>query len=237
MASSRSKTRYLAQLAIEQFIERNIGHCYFLTFTEPPISENHPALWTKDEAEKKIKPFRDWCSRKGMGLIIIWQKQKRGSWHPHCLVDHYVDVNWCRPWMVARGWGQQMKFLSVFYKRGVGGGAWTVYEGASKLVPYLTRLVGYVTRDIGEGDKHKKVFSCQHDAKVGTVTHDGKRSWCWDKYEHAGSFLYAMGRPLFYELYERQPEFRDIDHIIRLGVEVASWQDVDPLWEFAFSSG
>ena len=248
MSSSRPKTRYLAELSIEQFIEHNSGRCWFWTFSEPPRfgdppSDNPavqarrdsfigplPARWSKDEAESHYKPFKDWCARRGVKMVTVWERQKRGSWHPHVLVNHYIDVNWLRPWMVERGWGPQMKVESLHHKRTVEGGRWTVFEGgAQHVIRYLTK---YLTKSrTGVEDYKKKIFSASKSVKVGN-TH-----FRWLPEIRPGAMLYHFGRSLFHQLYGELPTFRDMMACIRLGVEDTGWADVDFLWEFGFNRG
>lgn len=46
-----------------------------------------------------------------------------------------------------------------------------------------------------------------------------------------------MGRSLFIELYGRLPKFRDMRHVMRLGVEDTGWANIDFLWEFSIPDG
>jgi hypothetical protein len=90
----------------------------------------------------------------------------------------------------------------------------------------------------------KKVFGASHRVKAGTT------NFSWTPCEKAGAFLYAKGREFFLQLYGCPPgrwmkerdgrpgrwvlSFAEILSVIRLGVEVTGWADVDPLWSFAF---
>jgi len=185
-----------------------------------------------------LKPYTDWLTRHKISNIVIWQQQKRGSWHPHVVVNKYVDVNWARAWMMKRGWGPQMRFEPICYKRVVNGGAWIEVTSDNRLVNYLCRLIGYLVRDVdGQVASKVKTFQVSRVARVGTVTCDGKTAWNWVPWEKAGSYLYSKGRSLFFELHGVVPTFRDIGYIIRLGVEETGWANIDFLWEFGFPSG
>ena len=207
---------------------------YFWTFTEPGRKQDE-AYWTKDEAEKHFKPFKDLVRRRGGEYLVVWQLQKRGSWHPHVLTNQFIDVNWLRAWMVARGWGQQMRVERVVRKNmhvPDGHGGWkAVTFGAEKILHYLTRYLMRGFRSSPVDAVKKKCFGGTHRSKCGTV------KFCWDKYQKAGAWLYAMGKPLFIAIHGRLPKFSDMAFVIRLGVEDTGWADVDPLWEFGVPSG
>lgn len=217
-----SKSKFIAAESIAHYF-RTHNLVWFLTFSEPGRKQGE-ALWTKDEAEAKFKPFRDYCSRRKIELLVVWEQQKRGSWHPHCLVDGYVDVNWCRPWMVQRGWGQQMRFELLVGTRS-GDPSHT-----KKIIYYLTK---YLTKHSVEAaaSTKKKLFCGARRCKIGTT------AFKWLPTEKAGAYLYAMGRSLFIELYGRLPKFRDMRHVMRLGVEDTGWANIDFLWEFSIPDG
>lgn len=232
MGSTKPKTLYLAERSIEQFFARN-QDVWFITFTQPG---GDAPLWTKDQAERALKPFRDLCLRRGSELLVFWELQKRGAWHPHCLVNKRFDVNWVRSWMVARGWGQQMRFEWLTRHRKTSydgtGSAPTVTDytpGFDRLRRYLVK---YLTKSVVDGDqKHKKCFTAQGGAKCGTV------SFKWVPWVKAGSFLYAAGVEFFWLLYNRPPSFKHIGEVVRLGVEATGWASIDPWWEFNFPGG
>lgn len=227
-----SKALYIDQVSIERFLCRP-GATWYWTFT---FQEN---LRDKDVSEDRLKPLLDVIRRRGGDQVHVWELQKRGAWHLHMLVNIYLDVNWLRPFMVGRGWGPIMKGLQV--QKG-GNGHDT--ECPSKLLRYLVK---YLTKGSQEQKKcqrgawfdsldpdratvagqtfKKKLFGGSRSAMVGNTL------FKWVRWEKAGSYLYAVGRSLFWELYGRRPSIRDIHHVIRLGYEDSGWFDVDP-WYF-----
>ena len=232
VSDSRSKSVYLAKQSIEAFFSRNGVHVWFWTFTEPGRAAAEP-LWTKDEAEQHLKPFRDLCSRRGAELLVVWEPQSRGSWHPHCLVNQFFDVNWLRPWMVARGWGQQMKALycpACASRMSPFSPAWRERSQAvGGVIRYLTK---YLTKSwVGPVGLKKKRFSGTAVTKVGVTR------FKWLPEFHPGAYLYAMGKDLWRQLYGVEPSFHDVWGVIRLGVEDSGWAEIDPLWQFGFPSG
>jgi len=236
VASSKAKTLEVARLSIAQYFRRNLDAdraVYFWTFSEPGRAAGE-SLWTKDEAEAHFKPFRDLCARRGIELIAVWERQDRGAWHPHCLVNRYLDVNRVRPWMMARGWGPQMRVEQVRIDRvyvtegGVSG--WkTTCEGGRWIVRYLTK---YLTKGMqGDLSTKKKLFSGSARVKAGTTR------FKWLPHIKAGAYLFAAGIELFAVLYGRPPKFRDMATVIRIGVEETGWAAIDPWWEFSVPAG
>ena len=225
--TTTTKSKYVCEVTLAEFLRRNAGHVYFWTFSEPGRGPGE-SLWTKDEAERALKPFRDLCARRGIQLVFVWEMQKRGSWHPHCLVNRYLDVLWLRSWMVQRGWGPQMRVERVWNPACSGNGI----ESSRGWIP-ARRVLLYLTKYLLKGrepafSKFKKLFGGSKVAKAGTT----KFQWCpWEK---SGSYLWNAGRGLFLDLYGRPPAWRDMMHTIRLGVENTGWADYDFLWEFGF---
>jgi len=153
------RTEYAAQKNVLLFFERHPCF-YYWTFT---FAEN---LTEKDEAEKRFKPFKDLVARsrsvtgREAELLYFWERQKRGAWHVHVLVNVYFDVSRLRPWMVKRGWGPVMNAQRVDgrqrYVDGVGWCRDTREQEA--LLSYLLKYVTKSLRDHGamNGSEVKK---------------------------------------------------------------------------------
>ena len=234
MSDSRSKSLFIAQRSIEEFFRRH-DQVWFWSFTQPGQVDVSP-LWTKDQAEEHFKPFRDLCRRKGCALLVVWELQKRGAWHPHCLVSKYFSVVWLRPWMIARGWGPQMRAERASLEQvNVGGrdgrGVWRPsWNGGGRIVNYLTKYLvkGFRNRP-DEATVKKKCFSGTNGTKIGTT----RFSWTAGSGK-PGRYLYAMGRDVFELLWGRLPTFKDVWLVIRCGVEATNFAAYDFLWEFSF---
>lgn len=218
---------------MEEFFRRN-RDVYFITFTEPGRPDG--VYWTKDEAEKHFKPFRDLCARRRVELIVVWEKQQRGAWHPHCLVNQYFDVNTLRPWMVERGWGQIMRLEWVTRHRA---SVWAQPHAAQMEHCHMGRIMRYLSKYLCKSlhdpearfaDK-SKVFGASRSAKAGGT------SFRWAPWVRAGSMLWYYGQEFFVLFHGRQPRFLDSMEVIRLGVEATDWASCDPLWEFGFKFG
>jgi hypothetical protein len=236
VAYTKVKTRYIAETSIERFLltHRNV---YFWTFTEPGNEAGVlRKCWTKTQAEAHVKPFLDLLRRRGAEYLLVWELQKRVSWHPHILTDVRLDVNFVRPWLVARGWGQQMRVEWVVR----GGRAFDKFGNLSTsqdLVGYLTKkLRSYLlkARTDDSVEPRKKFFGGTHRSKVGTV------KFSWNPYtDTAHSMLYFYGRALFVEMLGYVPSAvklrNNMPVIMALGCEDRNWLDVDFLYEPPFS--
>lgn len=211
MGSSKLKTRYVAECSVIEFFRRHSGSVYYWTFTLLDAS------LTKGEAVKRFRPLADrWRRRKGEWLLF-WERQKRGAWHVHVLVSCREDVIFLRQWMVARGWGQQMR-VEWFRLSSLNG------------VPYvnfrvLRYLLKYVTKSVSDdfGDRLKPFGGCM-SARVGTTR------FAWMPEENPSAYLYYWGRQLFFELEGRQPSWRETASVLRLGAECTGWLSIDPWW-------
>ena len=234
MAYCKTKTRYLAEESIKRFLLQN-RNVYFWTFTEPgtnPDGTPRDVLWTKTQAEEHIKPFLDMLRRKGFDHLLVWELQKRGSWHPHILINGRLEVVVIREWMMKRGWGQQMRAEWVVR----GGRFFDKFGNVSTpeaLIDYVTKkLRKYLlkARTNDDVEPRKKFFGGTASAKVGNV----RFSWN-PATDTAHSMLYYYGRNLFTEIFGSPPNFRDLPCVMRLGVEDRNWLDVDFLYEPPFS--
>ena len=221
MAYCKRKTRYLAECSIEQFLRANPRRTYFYTFTEPGRKEGEPYR-TKTEAEKCLKPLTDLLRLQGASFLIFWERQKRGAWHPHMLLNRRLDIAWLRPWMMERGWGQQM-FLK-YVTDGLDSDGRGPRIGSARLIRYLVKYLTKATTD-DLIEPRKKFFGGTHDAKAGTVR------FKWVPWVEPTAMLWYFGAQFYREMNEgQQPDFRQMGYVIRLGVEVTDWLSVDPWW-------
>lgn len=230
MAYCKTKTRYLAELSIERFVltHRNV---YFWTFTEPGRLAGE-AYWSKTEAEESVKPFLDLLRRRGFEFLLVWERQKRGSWHPHILINGRLDVSLVRPWMMKRGWGQQMRVEWVV--RGA-----RMFDSFGNVTTQKD-LVGYLTKKLRSYllkartddavEPRKKFFGGTARSKAGNVR------FAWNPAtDTAHTFLYYYGRNLFVDMFGTPPTFRDLPVVLKLGFEDRDWASVDFLYSPPFS--
>ena len=232
MAVSNSKRRYLAEVSIYEFLFKN-RVSYYWTFS---FAEN---LEDKEEAERRFKPFRDLVKRKGGDLLVFWERQKRGAWHCHVLMNKFLHVVWLRPWMVERGWGPQMRVEKVTLIRewtgvqrdAVAGGCTKHVHEVKRLVRYLMK---YLTKELNDcsGGEKKKAWGGSRGGKAGNL------KFSFAPWENPASMLYAIGREFYRQLYGTWPKWTEsFSFIVKLGFEETGWGDKDPwFWEtFGFT--
>jgi hypothetical protein len=198
-------------------------------------------MWTKSQAEAALKPFIDRLRRRGGECLVFWERQKRGSWHPHVLYNKYFEIGGrlqggLRDWMMARGWGVQMKirFVSVpaaLFDPDRSYGFREKDRPASvrawRLVRYLTK---YLTKSFTDVDEpKKKLFGGSSSAKAGTV------KFRWTAEIEPSAYLYHYGRELFYQVEGRAPTWRETQLCVRYGVEATDWLSIDPWCKWAMS--
>jgi hypothetical protein len=230
----KTKTRYAAEKDIEAFLRRNNGETWFYTFTEPSRSDGEQ-YWSKSQAERALKPFTDLlrrsntsgCAgkvRRKVEYLVFWEKQQRGSWHPHILLNKRFDVNWLRAWMVERGWGVQMKFKYI---------PRADYRIPDDRHPFLMdqfRLRKYLIKYLTKArcDEPKKKF-------FGGNGKESTTNFRWAPWYDPSAMLFHYGRLQFVEMNGGQVPtagevWRNMSYIIRLGVEATDWLSVDPWW-------
>lgn len=118
MRSSRSHTAYLVECAIALLVWRaatNGRRAYLWTFTfREPVTDF-------EEAKSRARPLVDLIRRRGGRAVGVWEiqrgRQERHGvavWHLHAVVDVFLDVNWLREWMKARGWGPYCRVDALF---------------------------------------------------------------------------------------------------------------------------
>lgn len=236
MGATKPKTRYLAEVSIVHFLRKH-KVVSFITLTEPGRAEGEH-YWTKDEAEARFKPLADRFRRERVEWLVFWERQQRGSWHPHILCSKRYWIGkrgegGMRDWLTVRGWGDQMKFrqvtapVSMFRNEDSFGMSPEKRDERLRGWRIVRYLCKYITKSIVEDTCSKqKAFGGSAAAKCGGV------SFKWVPAVCAAAFLYAMGDRVFFDLYGRHPHFREMRFVIRLGVEDQGWQSVDPWWEF-----
>lgn len=226
MAYCKAKTRYIAERSAEQFLQRH-KHVYFITFTRPGHELDRPGFTRdKGECEKQFRPFKDRVRREGGEMLEFWERQKRGAWHVHCLVNKRYNAVELREWMMARGWGSQMFIKYVRKEMGYRSDDTHGSVSCKALVKYLVK---YLTKSFTDDavEPRKKFFGGSKGAKVGNV------NFKWIPSIQPGAMLYFYGRQLWYEAFGKAPRFDDMRDVIACGVEAVDWLSVDP-WYLPF---
>jgi hypothetical protein len=245
MSYCRSKTRHVADISIQNFLLEH-KDVYWWTFSEPGNGEDGTlrTLWTKSEAEKHLRPYTDMLRRRGIPYLVFWELQKRLSWHPHILqAGKRLEVDWVRPWMMSRGWGQQMK---VVYVKGGAGENWTslpwnVRINQDSIRLYLTKALRRYLQKARTDDAlepRKKFFGGTRGVrecpggpwKIAPAV-AGNTKWSWNPWtDTAHAMLWSFGRSSFFQLHGSQPGFRDMAYVMKLGYQDCNWGDVDFLY-------
>ena len=146
MTNSRNHSQHLLEFSAAWFISQAWTHgrkCYFFTLT---FREN---LQDLARAKERFEPLGDWLRRHGVRWVGAWQRQKRGAWHCHLIIDQFVSIVPFRTFAVSRGWGEFLNLVEI-KPRGSdvqSHGAWL--KAARSSVRYLSR---YVSRDACEND-------------------------------------------------------------------------------------
>ena len=213
------KSLYIAQVSLSRFFAKH-ETVYYWTFTFEECLAN------KAEAERRWKPFVDLVHRRGGEHLEFWELQERGAWHVHCVTEVFFDVNWLRPWMVARGWGRIMNVKRVCSRR-----VWVDQVGWQRDEREEARLVRYLTKYLtkcmaGTSAFKKKAFGATATAKAGTTI------FKWLPEFKPGAYLYYYGRQAFFEMFGRAPSWKAMGLVMRIGYELTGWCDVDPLCEY-----
>lgn len=156
MRSTRRKTAHIVETTVKELV-RKAGqrHPILCTLT---FAEN---LTDKAEARKRWKRLRErlvreWPDLKGCG---VWQRQARGAWHLHLILNHSVAVQTLRDLATSCGWGLQMRLDYIGGREGFRG------KSVASVCRYVTR---YITRDLDEedGGEHLTVWL---NTKCGTT--------------------------------------------------------------------
>lgn len=156
LRSTRRKTAYIVETTIKELVRKR-GKLFpilcTLTFADNLVG--------KPEARKRWKRLRErllaeWPDLKGCG---VWQRQARGAWHLHLILNHAVAVTTLRDMATACGWGVQMRLDYIGGRDGFRG------KSVASVCRYVTR---YITRDMDDedGGEHLTVWL---NTKCGTT--------------------------------------------------------------------
>jgi hypothetical protein len=199
--SQALKQRFAVKLAVEELF-RTAKFPVFFTLT---FAEN---ITDRAEAERRWRRLRERIRRKKSGLRFVgcWQRQSRGAWHLHLVVDDFLNVQWLRPAAIECGFGPQM-VLKPMNKPGFR------RANAKYVADYVSR---YIIRDLSDRGDDWKV-------RLPVFGGPGARvAVCRFGWARGISKLYRLGREWWSELFApEQPTFEDYWFIVRLG-----WQSL-----------
>lgn len=209
MADHRAKLSYAVCLAVQEIV-RTSSSPTFDTFT---FAEN---VTDKLEASMRWRRLKARLKRAYPGLraVGVWQRQRRGAWHFHCVFDRRLDVVTVRAWAVACGFGSQLNMRAIGDLPGMKQG-WSPQRVAS----YLVR---YITRDVSEGDAGVRLADYCGDSRKATTA-----------FRWGGGIarLWRLGCGAWTELFDIHdgtgPTFEDFWFVVRLGWESLASADQD----------
>jgi hypothetical protein len=176
MRSSRLHSEYLFRVDCEKLLSSSTRPV-LATFTFAENITNH------SEAASRWLPVSRYLRARGVRGIGVWQRQKRGAWHLHLVMNKPVHIIGLRDAAVGAGWGQFLNMRLIRPPQGEkndytfaknGRGAWSV-------VGYLAR---YLTRDF------QKDFGAQLVVRVGPNMRCGNVKFAW---RDGASWVWRVG--------------------------------------------
>jgi len=201
----QAKLAYAVQLCVEELC-RESETPVFATLT---FAEN---ITSKSEAEVRWGRLRERLRRRYPNLkgVGVWQRQSRGAWHLHLVIDRQLDINWLRPAAMACGFGT---FINLRFVKKMDG--FRDMGGAVKVARYIAR---YVTRDErGIEDKGVRIVCF-----IGRETRIASTRFGWA----AGlSQLWRYGRAEFFTIFGCAPSAGQYGLCVRLGWELLSAEE------------
>lgn len=140
-----------------------------------------------------------------------WQRQGRGAWHYHGVVNQFIDVNWLRPVAMECGFGQQMKLRRVIIEQKSSSSSSMVLCEFSWS---LARTVNYITRYVSRDALDESV-----EAGVRVVDYFGRCRVATTAFAWSGGFarLWRAGREAWYHFYHEAPRWDDYHSVVQMG--------------------
>jgi hypothetical protein len=156
LADHRAKLAFSVALGVQEIVRTSEAPT-FDTFT---FAEN---ITDKLEASARWRRLKARLKRRYPGLraVGVWQRQRRGAWHFHCVFDRRLDVVWTRGAAIACGFGSQLNMRAIGDCPGMRQG-WS----PKRVAQYLTR---YITRDVTEGDAGVRLADYCGDCRKATT--------------------------------------------------------------------
>lgn len=140
--SYRFKLAYAVCLAIEEICRTtHLPDRSFITLTMKDCP-------TEQEAHRRWRCVIERLRRQfpGVRIVGVWQRQKRGAWHVHFVIDRRLDCVWFRALVVECGFGPQTKH-KLIEEKPVHFSFHDATMGARQVARYITR---YITQEFGE---------------------------------------------------------------------------------------
>lgn len=201
----RSKLAYAVQLCVEE-VCRGSSSPIFATFT---FAEN---ITSKAEAEIRWGRLRERLRRRHPNLhgVGVWQRQSRGAWHLHLVLDRMLEITWLRSSALSCGFGT---FINLRFVKKMDG--FRDMGGPIRVARYIAR---YVTRDErGLEDKGVRIVCF-----IGRGTRVASTRFGWAQ---GLSQLWRYGRAEFFSIFGHPPGPGEFNLCVRLGWELLSAEE------------
>jgi hypothetical protein len=233
VSCARTETIDNVRFNLQAFLVAN-PVTYYWTFTF------HACEPDRASALRRFKPFRDLVARRGGQIHPFWELQQRGSWHVHCLINVYLDVNWLRPWMMNPrhgGWGQQM-YVDRVFSFGRGEDRVWYYTHPVKRQPtnLVNYLVKYLVKDLWEQKLAKASGQAVRLYRAASPSRGARRTsrrsrvdgWMWTRAERPGMFFHQEGAAWWKTNMGRRPRFADMRSVMHAGYVVSEHRKLYP---------
>lgn len=210
MSDHYLKLSFAVQFSISELCKRS-PNPVLLTLTF------HDNVTAKSEAETRFARLRERLRRIYPTLlgVGVWQRQTRGAWHLHLVLDRQIPVDWLRPAAVACGFGS---FVNLKHIKPTNG--FRDAGGVERVSRYVSR---YVTRGFRSEEDGKARLVCYIRPKASRM--------CTCRFTWGGGLhkLFRAGRGNFYEIFGYLPTRDDWVLVVRLGWEMLDTVEQDKL--------
>jgi hypothetical protein len=218
MRASGAKTAFAVAKSIWWMVcgrPNRQGMCVLLTLT---FAENITERADREIRWRRLKArmLRRWPGLEGVGA---WQRQKRGAWHAHVVVNQFLPVAELRAMCLACGFGSFCNLVPVEEMpgyRGVPGG--TREQQVYRCAKYITR---YLVRDVGQESGERTAIYFGEGARSCTV----RFSWANGK-----ARLWRMGAKEFFEVFGESPSWNNRELVMQLGWAFATTEERSELY-------
>lgn len=244
MRNSRSRTAYLLEASLVRIMfQHDRSYLWTLTNAEP--------ITDIAKVKRMSRALQDWIRRKGGTCAGVWEPQPKRSqklgapvWHLHFITNLFIPVNWLRPWLKARGWGNiDVQRVDENKRCQATRGNPVLRTADLARANYLTK---YLRKPITATPKHKPLVWYVNRAKCGTIRFNWSggmaRAWRLGLQSYI-TMMAPPGQPPRYSSFgqerSRRKRLQDQDgnphvkalihHVLRLGLAIMGQEIPDHL--------
>jgi hypothetical protein len=186
--------------------DRSIGEPVLATFT---FKENIVDSLEREKRWRRLKArmLRRWPCLVGCGA---WQRQKRGAWHAHIVINQWVEAVELRQMCLDTGFGTFLDLKPVSCRDGFRNMPGSPGQHLWRCCRYVTR---YLVRDVGRDPGERTGIFFGDLARSCTVR------FAWT---NGLSRLWRIGCREFFDVFGEVPSWRNATFVMRFGWECAS---------------